>query len=130
MAKLLLISADEVLAHAYCAHVSRAGFEIEHAATGHEGLTRARRGSPDLILLDLALPGMHGLDVLKMLRDVPWLVKVPVTLLVERTLSREALHECLLWGAGSYLEKDLCSLEDVVAHLRVVLPSTGHPLAS
>ena len=117
MAKLLLISHDEVLVKAYRARLRRVGYDIEHRATGHDGLVKARQWSPDLILLDLRLPGMHGLDVLKSIRDVPWLVKVHVVLLIERTLAREVLDECLLWGAGSYLQKDVCSLDELVTHL-------------
>ena len=76
-----------------------------------------------MIILDLTLPGMHGLDVLKMLRDVPWLATVHVVLLIERTLEREILNECLLWGADSYLEKDLCSIDQVATHLQAVVRS-------
>ena len=121
MAKLLLISADNLLSTAYRAHLTREGFEVASCSTGHDGLAKARQWTPDLILLDLTLPGMHGLDVLKMLRDVPWLVKVHVTLLIERTLARDTLNECLLWGAGSYLYKDRCSLQELVSHLREAL---------
>ena len=120
MPKILLMTHDDVLARAYHARLSRLGFEIERRATGHEGLAKARQWTPDLIVLDLTLPGMHGLDVLKSLRDVPWLVKVHVVLLIERALDRETLNECLLWGAGSYLEKDACSLADVAAHLQAI----------
>ena len=121
MPKLLLVTHDRLLGHAYSARLRRSGFEVQLELTGDAGLFRARRWVPDLILLDVLLPGMHGLDVVKWLREVPWLVKVPVVLLVERVLAREVLDECLLWGAGSYLEKDRCSLEELVAHLRAVL---------
>lgn len=126
MAKLLLITHDALLAKAYRARLGRAGFDIEHCHTGHEGLVKARQWTPDLIVLDLTLPGMHGLDVLKSLRDVPWLVQIHVVLLIEQALDRETLNECLLWGAGSYLEKDRCSLQEFVTHLQTVAPpATG-----
>lgn len=122
--KLLMIMHDDVLAKAYRARLAKLDdLEVDRRATAHDGLARARQWTPDLILLDLALPGLHGLDVLKMLRDVPWLVTVHVVLLIERTLSPEILDECLLWGADSYLQKDTCSIDAVVAHLRTVLQS-------
>ena len=123
--KLLLISSDDVLARAYSARCVRVGFEVASRRTAHEGLSCARQWVPDLIVLDLTLPGMHGLDVLKLLRDVPWLVKVHVVLLIERTLARDTLNECLLWGAGSYLEKDRCTLEEAVTHFQQAARSTS-----
>ncbi len=121
MSKILLITHDDVLARAYCARLRRLEFEVEHQSTGHEGLTKARQWRPDLIILDLTLPGIHGLDVLKSLRDVPWLVQVHVVLLIEQALDRETLNECLLWGAGSYLEKEHCSLSDVMRHVQTIM---------
>ena len=126
MAKILLITHDGLLAKAYRARLARAGFEVEWSATGHEGLAKARRWMPDLILLDVTLPGMHGLDVLKWLRDVPWLVTVHVVLLIERTLAREVLDQCLLWGAGSSFQKDTGSLDELLAHLQQI-PQVAPP---
>ena len=127
MRKLLLITHDEVLALAYRTRLGREGFTVEHCRTGDEGLTKARRWSPDLIVLDLTLPGMHGLDVIKWLREIPWLVKIHVVLLIERTISRDVLNECLLWGAGSYMEKDVRTLQEVVAHLKAIPVSDASP---
>jgi DNA-binding response OmpR family regulator len=121
MAKLLLISADELLAKAYRVRLRREGFEVEHCHTGQAGLARAHQWSPDCILLDLALSGMHGLDVLKSLRDVPWVLKAHVVLLIDRTLTPEVLDECLFWGADSFLHKDVCSLQDMLEHVNRVL---------
>ena len=128
MPKLLLITHDAVLAKAYTVRLAKVGFTIEHRPTGHEGLVRARQWTPELILLDLALPGMNGLDVVKSLRDVPWLVKVPVVLLIERTLESTVLDECLLWGATSAFQKDTGSLQDLVTHLTEILQT--HPVLS
>ena len=126
MAKLLLITSNDVFAMAYCARLTRVGIEIERQATGREGLFRSRHWKPDLILLDLTLPGMNGLDVLKYLRDVPWLVRVPVVLLVERATEHDLLEQCLLWGAHSVLYKESCSVQELVAHLQAVPTAPVH----
>ena len=118
--KLLFITHDELLAKAYMARLPKENFEVERFATAHDGLARARQWVPDLILLDLMLPGLHGLDVLKMLRDVPWLVTVHVVLLLERTIARDILDECQLWGADSYLYKDVSPIDEVITHLHTV----------
>ena len=121
MPAVLLITHDELLATAYRARLTKAGFEVEHCRTGNEGLAAGRRRVPDVILLDLVLPGLHGLDFLKWVTDLPVLVKVPVILLVERTVAPETLRECRVWGASSHLEKDRASLADVVACIRATL---------
>ena len=119
--RVLVITHDEILASAYRARLMREQFAVECRPTAHEGLARARQWKPLIILLDVTLPGLHGLDVLKSLRDVPWLSQTHVVLLVERTLSRSILEDCLLWGAGSFLYKDVCSISDVVAQLQTLL---------
>ena len=121
--RVLVITYDEILASAYRARLMREQFAVECHATAHEGLARARQWKPQIILLDVTLPGLHGLDVLKSLRDVPWLSQTHVVLLVERTLSRSILDDCLLWGAGSFLYKDVCSFGEVIAHLQTILQS-------
>lgn len=120
--RLLLITHDDVLARAYQARLARCGHEVARASTGYQGLGLARHGAaPDLIVLDVAMPGLHGLDVLKMLRDVPKLVRVPVIALIEHTLSQETVDQCLLWGADGVLPKDQCTVDEIVDRVRSVL---------
>ena len=123
MPKLLLITHDDVLAIAYRARFVREGFEIERCRTGNDALTAGRKWAPDLLLLDLTLPGLHGLDVLKWLTDVPALVQVPVLLLVEHTIAPGILEECVFWGARSTIQKDVAPLSEVVEHVRTLLQS-------
>ena len=132
MATVLLITADPVLARAYRARLTTMGYEPAVCTTGHDGLAKAHRWSPDILLLDLVMPGMHGLDVLKALRDVPWVIKSHVVMLVDHTLTPATLDECLFWGAGSFLRKDSGSAQNLVAHLAKILPAavpTINPLA-
>jgi DNA-binding response OmpR family regulator len=121
--RLLVITHDNILASAYRARLMREQFAVECRATAHDGLAKARQWTPQIILLDATLPGLNGLDVLKSLRDVPWLSQTHVVLLVERTLSRSILDDCLLWGASSFLYKDVCPIGEVVAHVHSILPS-------
>jgi len=121
--RLLIITHDGILASAYRAHLMREQFVVECRATAREGLIKARQWSPYIILLDVTLPGLNGLDVLKSMRDVPWLSQTHVVLLVERTLSHRVIDDCRLWGASSFLYKDACSMDEVVAHLQTILSS-------
>ena len=121
MATLLLVTHDEVLARAYRARLSREGYTVAWCQGGNDALTVGKQCHPDLLLLDITLPGMHGLDVLKWLTDVPALVQVPVLLLVEHTIAPETVEECVFWGARGALHKDLASLADVVSRVNTLL---------
>ena len=127
MPTLLLVTHDDVLASAYRARLAREGFTVEWCRSGSDVLTVGKQCHPDLLMLDLALPGMHGLDVLKWLTDVPALVKVPVLLLTEHTVAPDVVEECVFWGAKGALHKDLASLADMVARVRRLLQPAAHP---
>ena len=94
------------------------GFEVLEAAHGEEGLAMARRHRPDLILLDVMMPGLNGLTVSTMLRDDAELGHIPVVMLT--ALDRESDVEAgLQTGAKAYLSKPFGPLEliDVVSQL-------------
>jgi DNA-binding response OmpR family regulator len=132
--RVLIVTADPLLARAYRARLAREGYDAQVCATGHDGLALAHQSSPDIIVLDLVMPGMHGLDVLKALRDVPWVVTSHVVMLVDHTLTAETLEECLFWGAGSFMRKDGGTAGDLVAHLKKIparpKPASAVPSAS
>jgi DNA-binding NtrC family response regulator len=68
MAQILVIEDEPVLARNICAALGFAGHEASSVTSGEDGLAVAEKGAPDLVLLDLRLPGMDGLDVLRELR--------------------------------------------------------------
>ena len=130
MPKILLIMTDDLLARAYRAHLARQGWDVQHSAGARDGLATARQWKPDAIVIDLLLPGMHGIEVLKWLRDVPWLATVRVVLLVERTVLPETLREGHLWGADRHLFKDACAPSDVADCLAQLVPPSASALSS
>lgn len=119
--RLLIITHDDLLASAYRARLMREQFAVECRATAHEGLARARQWSPQILLLDVTLPGMNGLDVLKSMRDVPWLSQTHVVLLIERALAKSVIDDCCLWGAGSVFYKDTGSVSELAERLQTIL---------
>jgi two-component system alkaline phosphatase synthesis response regulator PhoP len=117
MNELILIVDDEVqivkLARDF---LERAGFRVLSAGDGKEALAVAHRERPDLIVLDLMLPGMDGLDVCRSLRRES---DVPIIMLTARVEEADRLIGLEL-GADDYITKPF-SPRELVARVRVVL---------
>lgn len=96
-----------------------AGFKVEEALTGRQGLVSLASFAPDLILLDLGLPDMDGLDVLKDLRA--W-SKTPVIILSARGHDRDKISGLDL-GADDYLTKPF-SVQELLARVRAAMRRT------
>jgi DNA-binding response OmpR family regulator len=76
--KVLLVEDEARIASFVVKGLEADGYAVEHVATGAEALNRARAGKPDLIVLDLALPDVDGLNVLRRLRHGGTVVPVIV----------------------------------------------------
>jgi two-component system, OmpR family, alkaline phosphatase synthesis response regulator PhoP len=123
MNELILVVDDEAqivrLARDY---LERSGFRVSSAADGVTALAEARREHPDLIVLDLMLPGMDGLDVARALRRES---DVPIIMLTARVEEPDRLIGLEL-GADDYITKPF-SPRELVARVRTVLRrSTGN----
>jgi len=79
--KVLLIEDDEAAAEMYRLRMSADGYTVIVARDGQEGLALAESEQPDLVYLDIRLPKMDGLEVLKRLRETPATAAVPVVIL-------------------------------------------------
>ncbi len=125
MAQRILVVDDEPeIVRVLRAYLERAGFAVSTAYDGPEALRRARQESPDLILLDLMLPGMDGLDVARELRRTSNVPLIIVTARVEETDRVLGLE----LGADDYVLKPF-SPREVVARVRAVLRRAQGPLA-
>ena len=126
MAKKILVIDDEPKIVEICQdYLVKAGFEVMHAYDGPDGLALARRSQPDLVVLDLMLPGMDGLDVCRELRRES---NVPIVMLTARVEETDKLIGLEL-GADDYITKPF-SPRELVARVRTVLRrGTGNPQA-
>ena len=117
MPKKILVIDDEPKIVELCRdYLQAAGFEVLRAQDGPGGLATARREQPDLIVLDLMLPGMDGLDVCRELRRDS---SVPIIMLTARIEESDKLVGLEL-GADDYLTKPF-SPRELVARVRTVL---------
>jgi two-component system alkaline phosphatase synthesis response regulator PhoP len=126
MAKKILVIDDEPKIVEICQdYLVKAGFEVVHAYDGPTGLAMARHSQPDLVVLDLMLPGMDGLDVC---REVRRESNVPIIMLTARVEEADKLIGLEL-GADDYMTKPF-SPRELVARVRTVLRrGTGNPQA-
>lgn len=95
------------------------GFLVEAAADGPQGLDAALRFNPDLIILDLMLPGIDGLEVCRRLRKNPITQDIPILMLTAKDDVRDRIVG-LDMGADDYLTKPF-SFEELVARIRAIL---------
>jgi DNA-binding response OmpR family regulator len=116
MERLLLVDDDVELCDILTEYFSAEGFEVEAAHDGVRGLERARSGEHAIVILDLLLPGMRGLEVLRQLRADS---NVPVVILTARGEDVDRIVGLEL-GADDYLPKPFNSRE-LLARVRAIL---------
>lgn len=117
MARLLLVEDNADLAFGLSTVLEFEGHEVEIAEDGDRGLERAREYAPDLVILDLMLPGKGGYEVLRELRGAG--VRTPVLILTARSQESDVVMGFDL-GADDYVTKPFSTLE-LVARVRALL---------
>ena len=104
------------------------GFEVIQAENGPAGLELAARERPDLILLDIQLPGMDGHAVARALKADPVLKSIPIVAVTSYAMVGDR-EKCLASGAEGYVEKPI-NPETFVAEISRFLPRAGAGQAS
>ena len=116
MSKILIIEDEAGIARFVELELKHEGNEVEKAADGREGLDKALSGSFDLILLDVMLPGLNGMEVLRRLRQEK---DTPVIMLTARDAVMDKVSG-LDAGADDYITKPF-AIEELLARIRVAL---------
>lgn len=117
---ILLVDDDALMRRSLAFHLERAGYHVHTAANAEDGLSSVRHSPPDLVILDIGLPGMDGLDALRQLKTQH---NLPVIFLTAR---RRELDEVvgLEMGADDYITKPF-DVDVVLAHIKAVLRRAG-----
>ncbi len=124
MSAILLIEDDPALRRALRTTLRSRDFEVLEAATGETALVVAADGRPDVVILDLGLPDLDGLDVLRRLRTFS---DVPVIVLTARDEQSEKVRS-LDAGADDYVTKPF-DTEELLARIRAALRRVPHAVA-
>ncbi len=108
--RVLVVDDDPVILELLRINFEIEGFEVFSASDGQEGLERARADRPDVVLSDIMMPRLDGLQLLARLRDDPTTAGVPVVLLSAKAQNAE-VQRGLALGADDYVTKPFDPLE-------------------
>ncbi len=115
--RVLVIEDDSTLARVLCDNLAFDGFVVEHAGDGAEALAKAASFAPDLVLLDLMLPGLDGFEVCRALSASQ--PQVSIIILTARTEKDDKVRGLDL-GADDYVTKPM-ALDELLARVHAVL---------
>lgn len=120
--KVLLIEDDLFISEIYKRNLEMAGYKVDIAMGGFEGREKVKANSYDMVLLDLMLPGVNGLDILKDIKGSDATKKTPV-IIVSNLEQDEIIEQGLLLGAAKYLTKSRITPQDMVSAVNQIV---GH----
>lgn len=122
MKKILIVEDDKFLRELIARKVIKEGFNVSEAIDGEEGIKKIKEEKPDMVLLDLILPGIDGFEVLSRMKEDPALSSIPVIIL-SNLGQKEDIEKGLKLGAVDYLIKAHFTpgeiIEKIKAHLGI-----------
>ncbi len=124
MKKILIIEDDQIVANIYRNKFSLEGFQVETAHDGVAGLATIRNFRPDAVVLDLMLPKMTGVDLMKKIRGDTDFQKLPI-IVFSNTYLTNMVQEAWKAGATKCLSKANCSPKQLLDVLRGILATNG-----
>jgi CheY-like chemotaxis protein len=124
MKKILIIEDDQIVANVYRNKLAVDGYNTEVASDGESGLKVMRTFKPQLIIIDLMLPGISGVDVIKEVRSEEEFAKVPI-IVFSNTYLTNLIQEAWRAGANKCLSKSNCTPKDVIEIVRNAIGDSG-----
>ena len=122
---ILVVEDEHDLCEVLAYNLRRERFDVTTAGTGRDGLEAARTGRPDLILLDLMLPDLDGLEVCRLVRQDPRIGSTPIIMLTAKSEETDIVVG-LGVGADDYIPKPF-SVKELIARVKAVLRRGARP---
>lgn len=120
---ILLVEDNETIRSAFAVLLEEGGYQVAGAGSGVDALRLAAERTPDLVLMDLGLPDISGLEVTRRLRARPQTHAVPIVALTGRALAAD-YEACLAAGCTAYLSKPIDTRE-LLASIPTFLADLG-----
>lgn len=111
--RILIVDDDPLISRMYENKMQLDGHEAEVAVNGEEAITAVRKNKPDLILLDVMMPKLNGVETLKILKGEETTKNIPVIILTNLGDKPEDIDKAKALGALDYLVKSQISLKDL-----------------
>ncbi|MFA5368591.1 MAG: response regulator [Candidatus Paceibacterota bacterium] len=118
--KILLIEDDKFLRELMLRKLLSLNYDVFAAVDGEEGIEKIKKELPDLVLLDLILPGMNGFEVLEMAKKDPITNKIPIIIL-SNLGQGEDIEKGLKLGAADFLVKAHFTPQEIINKLKTIL---------
>lgn len=118
--RIIIVEDENFMASLMTSVLEKAGFSVELATDGEEGLQKIEKTLPDLILLDLVLPGINGFELLEKLKKEKRTEKIPV-IIVSNLGTPDEIQKGLKAGANAFLTKTHILPKDLVGKVKEVL---------
>jgi len=122
-AKILIAEDEQPILKALSDKFKREGFYVVEAKNGEEALKKSLKEKPDLILLDLLMPKMEGMEVMKKLREDEWGKGAKIIILTNLSMDDKIMKGVSADEPAYYLMKSDTRIEDIVAKVKEVLAS-------
>ena len=120
---VLLVEDNEANASTMTDYLSAKGFPVIRGHDGAEGIERAQRERPEVVLMDIQMPGMDGLEAIRRLRADPETAGLRIIALTGLAMQGDR-ERCLAAGANDYLSKPV-RLEELVRHIEALIANSG-----
>lgn len=124
MSKVLIVEDDQFLSKMYAKKFQIAGYEVQLAGDGVEGLSKMRMFKPDLVLMDIMMPKLNGLDAISQAKADQMIKAIPIIVLTNLSNTDDAA-EAVKRGAIGYLVKSDYTPTQVVDKVREQLASAN-----
>lgn len=129
MKKILVIEDDPIIAHIYRTRFEREGYQVEISADGQTGFYRVHEFRPDAVLLDLMLPKMNGIDILKKIRAQGQFGKVPVIVFTNAYVPN-MIQEAFGAGATQVFNKATLTPRQILDAMHIAIHGSTPPAAA
>jgi CheY-like chemotaxis protein len=124
--KIMWVEDDELLGSLIVKKISEKGCILVYIPTGEQAVEVVEKEMPDLLLLDILLPGISGIDVLEKIKSNPKLKDIPVVIFSNLD-DQASIDRCLALGAAAYYVKTSMTLDEITEKIEFILKHNIKP---